>query len=178
MKIKVFLSSRFDEFKDLRKYIIQNCFKEIGLDIEIIALDKEPLASFLSPKEASIEGVEISNIYMLFLGKTYGTIPKDDVVSVTHREYKEAKRLGLPVLVFLTNDEKREKKVEEFIKEIEENELYGYIRGDVEKDYELVLKSLKKAISKLTYYGIKYVTKLNQVDFSLLKKKVKSLLKI
>ena len=171
MKIKIFLSSRFSEFKDLREYIIQNRFKEIGLDIEIVALDKEPLANILSPKDASIENVEISNIYMLFLGKTYGTIPKDDVVSFTHREYKEAKNLGLPVLVFLTNDEKREKKVEEFLKEIEESEIYGIISGDVKKDYELVLKSLKEAILKLTHYGIKYVTKLNQLDFDLLEKK-------
>jgi len=171
MKIKIFLSSRFNEFKDLREYIIQNGFKEIGLDIEIVALDKEPLANILSPKKASIEGVEISNIYMLFLGKTYGTTPRDDVVSVTHREYKVAKNLGLPVLVFLTNDEKREKKVEEFLKEIEESEIYGIISGDVKKDYKLVLKSLKEAILKLTHYGIKYVTKLNQVDFDLLEKK-------
>jgi hypothetical protein len=171
MKINIFLSSRFKEFEDLRKYINKKEFKEIGLNIEIIALDKQPLADILSPKIKSIEKVKESNIYILFIGKTYGGIPIDDYVSYTHREYKTAKQLGLPILVFLTDDGEREERIKELIEEIEKNEIYGMINGNVKEDYQLILNSLKETIVKLTSYGIERIKSLNQVNFKLLEKK-------
>lgn len=171
MKINIFLSSRFKEFEDLRKYINKKEFKEIGLNIEIIALDKQPLADILSPKIKSIEKVKESNIYILFIGKTYGGIPIDDYVSYTHREYKTAKQLGLPILVFLTDDGEREERIKELIEEIEKNEIYGMINGNVKEDYQLILNSLKETIVKLTSYGIERIKNLNQVNFKFLEKK-------
>lgn len=171
MNIKIFLSSRFDEFKGLRKEIIKKGFKELSLPIEVVALDKEepPLANVLSPKEESIEGVEESHIYLLLLGQTYGEIPNDDTLSYTRREYETAKEKGIPILAFITNDEVVDENVRKFRYEIEE--IYAELSGNIEKDYELILNSLRKNLTTLIGYGSAYLQKLNQISFKLLEEK-------
>lgn len=52
------------------------------------------------------EEIESSHVFLLILGDRYGSIPEDGPkassgLSVTHLEFQEARRLGLPILPFL-----------------------------------------------------------------------------
>ena len=67
-KVKVFISSRFGEFEELRNLIIKQNFN--NEDIDVIALEATEYTTYQTPKEASIEYAQESDIYILFLGKT------------------------------------------------------------------------------------------------------------
>jgi hypothetical protein len=69
-----------------------------------------------SSQLACLEGVRASDIYVLILGAKYGFVAQSGL-SATEEEYNEARRRGLPVLVFVQNIE-REPKQQEFFDRI------------------------------------------------------------
>lgn len=93
---KVFIASRFGEFKEIREKLTKE-LKEIG--IIPINLD-DNIALSQSPLERSLENVRNCDLMILLLGDTYGTIPNGRDKSFTHLEYQEAKEYNKLVFVF------------------------------------------------------------------------------
>ena len=70
-----------------------------------------------SPERACITEAENAGVYLLMMGKTYGT-ETEDGLSVTQAEFRAAKRAGRPILVFIQNCE-MEPKQKKFRTEVE-----------------------------------------------------------
>jgi len=100
--ITIFISSRFDEFKDLRKVIAEKKFGslvEIGITIKMLDY-RGSIADYRSPSQASIDEAENSDIFIFLLGETYGEVPENFDKSYIHLEYETAISKGMKVLAF------------------------------------------------------------------------------
>lgn len=93
---KVFIASRFGEFQKIRKKLT-NELKEINM-IPINLDDNFAVAQ--PPLERSLENIRSSEIVILLLGDTYGTVPNGKDKSYTHLEYEEAIKNNKLVFVF------------------------------------------------------------------------------
>jgi transcriptional regulator of NAD metabolism len=103
--IKIFLSSRFLEFKELREKVIKEKFSKLDVGLELNALDdRGGIADTRSPALASIEEAGDSDIFILLLGETYGDISDGYDKSYTHLEYEMALKKGLKILAFPIGD--------------------------------------------------------------------------
>ena len=83
---KIFIASRFGEFKYIRKKLGEELSNR---GMEVIDLN-DNMADSNSPIERSLENVRQSEILLLLLGNTYGTVPLNKLKSFTHLEYEEA----------------------------------------------------------------------------------------
>ena len=90
-KKQVFLSSRFEEFKELRTHVSEQLKKFPQAKLEAVNLDIDRV-SHNSPLTESLTGVNDGELYVLFLGDTYGSIQPGNDVSYTHAEYLEASK--------------------------------------------------------------------------------------
>lgn len=86
-KNEIFIASRFEEFKELRRILKEKIDNYSYL--EAIDLNNNE-ASHRSPLMESLFFVKKSQVMLLLLGETYGTIPKGSKLSYTHLEYREA----------------------------------------------------------------------------------------
>ncbi|KLE05363.1 DUF4062 domain-containing protein [Aliarcobacter butzleri] len=84
---EIFLASRFEEFKEIRTKLREkiNQYKFM----KTIDLNNNE-ASLKSPLDESLFYAKKSEIMILLVGETYGTIPEGEEFSYTHLEYKEA----------------------------------------------------------------------------------------
>jgi len=102
----VFISSRFEEFSDLRKKILDKNFgglSKIGLILNMLDHRKD-IADSRSPAIASIEEASNADIFVLLLGETYSTFLNNDEKSYTHLEYEAALSRGMKILAFPIGD--------------------------------------------------------------------------
>src|SRR5690348_15691385 len=53
--------------------------------------------------QVSLAELASADVYILLLAWRYGTIPSDEMLSVTHLEYRAAKDAGMPRLIFLAD---------------------------------------------------------------------------
>jgi hypothetical protein len=87
IKKEIFLASRFKEFEEIREKLaekIDNYHFMEAIDLN------DNQASHRSPLEESLFHVRKSEIMILLVGETYGTIPEGEEKSYTHLEYLEA----------------------------------------------------------------------------------------
>ncbi len=92
-KIKVFVSSTYDDMKEERDCAFQALMKNgciIG-GMELFTGDN------IEKFEVIKKGIEDSDIFLLIMGGRYGTICPETGKSFIHMEYDYAKRLGIPV---------------------------------------------------------------------------------
>lgn len=84
---EIFLASRFEEFKELRGILREkiNQYKFM----KAIDLNNNE-ASTRSPLAESLFYAKKSEVMILLVGESYGTIPDGEELSYTHLEYKEA----------------------------------------------------------------------------------------
>ena len=89
IKKEIFIASRFEEFKDIRNQLATkiNCYKFM----EAIDLNDNQ-ASHGSPLAESLFHARKSEIMILLVGETYGSIPENESKSYTHLEYEEANK--------------------------------------------------------------------------------------
>jgi tetratricopeptide (TPR) repeat protein len=103
--IKIFISSRFYEFREIRAKIKEEKFsnlQSIGLKLNMLD-NREGIADARSPAMASIEEASNSDIFVLLLGETYKEV-LDSEKSYTHLEYETAIKKGLHILAFPIGD--------------------------------------------------------------------------
>ena len=93
---KVFIASRFEEFKEIR----QKLKKEL-LDCNLNPVDlNDNQAVAHPPISRSLQSVKESDIVILLLGDTYGNPPQGQEKSYTHLEYEEAIKNKIPIYPF------------------------------------------------------------------------------
>jgi tetratricopeptide (TPR) repeat protein len=99
------VSSTFDEFVEHRRALI-NVINSQGLHPVVMEHDSaRPTGTVL---DSSLEKVHASEAYIGVIGHRYGAIPADagnpDGLSLTELEFREARRLNRPILVFIMGD--------------------------------------------------------------------------
>ena len=98
-----------------------------------------------SSRNACLDGVQSTDAFVLLLGPRYGS-PAPSGRSATEEEYHEARRLQLPILVFVQGGISREPEQQELIDRVED-----YIHGHFRKSFQSPddLKGLvKEAVMK------------------------------
>lgn len=99
----IFLASRFDEFDDIRHILNDKItsFNSHGFTLKIVNLNDRQVSAD-SPITRSLGYVRESDVMILLLGDTYGSVPKGYDQSYTHLEYEEAckEENGVDVLAF------------------------------------------------------------------------------
>ena len=93
---KIFLASRFEEFSYIRKMLKEEL---VNLGMDIVDLN-DNIADSHPPIERSLENVRRSDIMILLIGDTYGTVPFEELKSYTHLEYDEALNNQLDIYIF------------------------------------------------------------------------------
>lgn len=114
----VFISSTIDDLKDVRSEIE----KELT-DMEIFeAVRVENLpATDEDSRNVCLNGVAAADAIVIILCERYGFIPSKhnpEKLSVTHLEYREAKRLKRPIFVFIKEGVEQEEDLEKFTQEV------------------------------------------------------------
>jgi hypothetical protein len=97
---RVFLSSTSVDLKSYRSRVA-SLVRSLGQFA--VTMDAFPLQPSLDATGVSLEELSKCDLYILLLGWRYGHIPDGQELSVTHQEYREARRLGLPCFVFLAD---------------------------------------------------------------------------
>jgi hypothetical protein len=106
--LRVFVSSVIDGYEDVRK-AAREAIQLLG-DTPMMA-EYDFGAKPMTPREACLEGVRGSDIYVGLFGSRYGYVT-DRGISATEEEFEEAQQRGLPVLIFEEGGEKEERQAE------------------------------------------------------------------
>ena len=159
--LKVFVSSTKEDLKEERKVArdaILDLFTNRDLLFKPVMFEYEFGSHPSSPKQTSLEYVRDSDIFIGIFNERYGTLLPKEGVSITEREYMEAKKFGKYTLIY--------------VKEIEENKRGGKLRaflkkiGDIEKgstlskfknQYELKEKIMNDLLKYHQRFGLKKV---------------------
>lgn len=98
--IRVFVSSVSKDFEDIRQQIIED-LRTANYDtanMEIFGARPE------SPLDVCLQEIRTADVIVVIIGPRYGSLIPNGDVSYTHEEYREARRHGIPVLVFRVPD--------------------------------------------------------------------------
>ena len=132
-----------DEKIALVKAINQNRFWEAVYAESFVARSE-------SPREACLDEVRKSHVYIGIFKNRYGYIPENNNpqgVSAVILEYEEAKNNQLPIIILICkNASKKEPQLEKFLKE-----LTDFDRGHWRKEYSTVDEFVQLAIESINY---------------------------
>ena len=98
--VPVFVSSTFTDMQVYRRKI-----QDTLTQLEAIVRGMEQFGSKPgSPIDECLNVVQSCRLYVGVFGMRYGTVPDGHNKSMTHIEYDEAQRLGLPSLIYILNE--------------------------------------------------------------------------
>ncbi len=104
--IQVYLSSTYEDLKDYRQAVYETLLRG---GYRVIAME-DYVASDQRPVNECLDRIASTDIYLGLFGFRYGYIPppshnNPDGLSITELEFRHAKRLGKPCLLFMVSDE-------------------------------------------------------------------------
>lgn len=120
MPPRVFVSSVVEDFGNFRE-AARDGIEAAGCEPILVNEDFPSLAE--SPRNACLDAVRSSDVYVGILGARAGYIAPSDK-TVVEEEYEEAREKGLPTLFFIQEDVEREERQEELVQRIS-----GYVGG-------------------------------------------------
>ncbi|WP_054692687.1 DUF4062 domain-containing protein [Geotalea toluenoxydans] len=129
-KLRIFVSSVQKELENERIAITELVSSDpfLGRHVEAILFEELPAAA-ISAEVAYLSALRSCHIYIGIVGFEYGRKGADGL-SATHREYTEAKRLGIPTFFFVkgdnTQDERRDEEMKALFAEIRD-EQHGHV---------------------------------------------------
>src|SRR3990172_9182352 len=100
-RLRVFVSSTMTDLAAERE-AVESSIASLG-PFEAVLAESLP-ASERSSRQVCLEEIGEADAVVLILGRRYGSIPAQEnpeQLSVTHLEFREARRLKKPILVFL-----------------------------------------------------------------------------
>lgn len=98
--VPVFVSSTFMDLQVYRRKI-----QDALTQLEAVVRGMEQFGSKPgSPVEECVKVVQSCQLYIGIFGMRYGSVPEGYDKSMTHIEYDEAQRLGLPSLIYILNE--------------------------------------------------------------------------
>jgi len=114
-KLVAFISSTADLKSE------RDAVEEVLNDLKIDASRFESWPSSPNnPISECLKQVEESYAFILLLGKKYGNFAEDGL-SATHKEYRKAKELNLPIFAYIFHTNNLEEKQQSFIDEVNKN---------------------------------------------------------
>ena len=154
-KLRVFISSTMEDLQEeriaLAESINQNRFWEAVHAESFVARSE-------SPREVCLDEVRNSHVYIGIFKNKYGYIPEDNNpqrVSVVVLEYKEAKKNGFPIIIFICrNASNREPQLEDFLREITD-----FDKGHWRKEYTSTDELIQLVFESINYELIKTTVK-------------------
>lgn len=96
-KYQIFISSTYEDLKKERQKVIETILKLNHFPIGMEMFNAESQEQWKVIERT----IKSSDYYVLIIKKRYGSISKTDKISYTEKEYNFAKKIGIPVLVFL-----------------------------------------------------------------------------
>ena len=142
---KVFISSTVDELNTERAYLYDQ-IKTLSNDYLLFEpyLSEIPKAFHFTEKDLStlnsvnicLKKVRECNYYVLVIKDDYKYSEEHDC-SITELEYREAKALGKPIIVFILNSENRKLMATEFISRVS-NEKWRFKVGDADEMFKVL----------------------------------------
>ncbi len=145
MKPRVFVSSVIEDFQDYRKAARSGI---IAADGEPILIEDYPGLT-ISPRNACLDGVASCDILIAIVGKRGGfRAPSGKLV--VEEEIEEARRLKLPVLVFVQNVDERDEDACSFVEKLSDyvNGIFRSTFGDLNELQSEVEKALSPLIKQ------------------------------
>ncbi len=99
--VPVFVGSTFSDLHPWRRAV-----RDALAQLEAIVRGMEQFGSKPgSPVEECLQVVRSCKVYIGVFGMRYGTVPDGQERSMTHLEYDEAQRVGLPALIYIIDEE-------------------------------------------------------------------------
>ncbi|EHQ35510.1 DUF4062 domain-containing protein [Methanoplanus limicola] len=99
----IFISSTYEDLINERKKVIETIDR---LDsTEAIAINEKIPSNPNPSPEVCLSYLQKSDLVILILGSKYGSEDPKENISITELEYNEAKKLEIPVLVFIKTDD-------------------------------------------------------------------------
>lgn len=152
-KYQVFISSTYMDLKNERLAAQEAVLKTQNLPVGM----EQFSASEKKQWELITEDIDSSDYYVLIIGKRYGSEVSGEGISWTQKEFRYALDKEIPVLAFIKDDsvktpekfvekdKKTKKKLQEFIKEVEDHSTVDYWKNKDDIKF-LVSVALEKAI--------------------------------
>ena len=137
--MKVFIASRFGEFREIRKKLVEDLpianFQPVDLN--------DNMAVAQSPIERSLKSLKETKVVILLIGDTYGTIPSGYQKSYTHLEYEEAKNARIKIFAYFIGHSYKDDeikysddvKLREMQEDIVEKYTYSLYSNKVDTEY-------------------------------------------
>jgi len=159
--LKVFVSSTKEDLKEERKAArnaILDLFTNLNLLFKPVMFEYEFGSHPSSPKQTSLEYVRDSDIFIGIFNERYGSFFPKEGLSITEREYMEAKKFGKYTLIYVKEIEenKREEKLRDFLKKIGDIEK-GSTLSKFNNQYELKEKIKNDLLKYYQRFGLKKV---------------------
>ena len=167
---RIFVSSTYIDLKKERETIIQSILQlgHYPICMETFVASQDHQMDFIK------EQLDTADMFIIIVGKRYGSCPDGDTCSYTEHEYEYAKQIGLPILAFLSSEnyspdeklinESKEKKdgLKEFLKKLAKETFFAYWDNDtnllskanasIEK---LIMKDIEGWVRETKYQKIK-----------------------
>lgn len=132
---KIFLSSTIEDLREQRAAVEE----ELTLTEIFEAMRVEKMPALQEPsRSVCLEGVRESDAVVLIIGHRYGFTPEKnnpEGLSVTHLEFREAKRLGKPIFAYLADKLPSDDRIAKFTQEVSDFDegLFRKTWGSVEE---------------------------------------------
>jgi hypothetical protein len=145
-RLKIFISSTMKDLQPERDAVEKAISTFRFETVRAETIGAQPLSS----REACLEMARECDIYIGIYGGRYGWIPPGDQFSVTEMEFREARRQGKDILIYVKEGE-REERGQEFIRRVEDFH-EGYFRRpyftNPEQLAEWVMEDLAALVSR------------------------------
>jgi len=141
--VPVFLGSTYEDLQEYRTAVREALHK-----IETIVRCMEYFGSKPgSPKDVCLEAVQSCKAYIGIFAMQYGSIDEKTGKSITHLEYEEASRLGLPILVYLI-DEQKQPVLPKYVETGEKAKLLQKLKMELKKKYTVSFFTTPEDLAK------------------------------
>ncbi len=147
-RYNIFISSTIDDLKEARAGVDQE-LQEMEI-FEPVRVEKLP-ASEETSRRVCLREVADADAVVLILKERYGFVPEGnnpDKLSVTHLEYREARRLKKPVFAFFADGAQPETQLSSFIRELSD-----FDEGVLRKKW-ITTRELRDAVRRALLFWI------------------------
>jgi hypothetical protein len=97
---RVFISSTYYDMRHIRN-AVKDFIESLGFEPVLSEQFDVFYQHGKSAQESCLDEIKKCDIYILIIGTQYGSIFPNDTLSITHREYREAIHVELPIFAFV-----------------------------------------------------------------------------
>ncbi len=133
-KFSIFISSTYEDLKEERQVAMM-----VALESDLIPVGMEQFHAAPSDQWSLItKMIDDCDFYLLIIGGRYGSVDESEQISYTEKEYNYAKQQGVPVYVFIENENSIPKSKMDKEDKYKKQEKLDVFREKVKKDENTV----------------------------------------